>query len=504
KSSSGATAVATMQSQPAMVPVADAAAPAVFTEAEPNNDPTTAGLLPFPVIVSGVIHSDTADTDRDIYRFPAKQHHPVLLEIQAQRDKSPLDSHLEVLTSDGKPILRTQLQAVRDSYFTFRGKDSDTSDDFRMFNWQEMDLNQYLYADGEVVRLWLYPRGPDSGFKVYPGFGKRYTWFDTTAASHALQAPAFIVEPRAPDAPITDNGLPVFPVYFENDDDPRREWGADSRLTFLPPHDGDYCVRVTDARGFQGNDFKYKLTIRSPRPDFQVSVAGTDISLNPGTGRELTFNAKRIDGYADAIAITAENLPPGFSLSDPVIIEPEQEQAFGTLIAADDAVQPTDEQIAAVRFTASAAIGTESVSHECGTLKSLKLAGAAPIRVVIQSIDQTNINEGPIPELTVFAGETLRAWVRVDRKDFDGLVLFGKEDSGRNLPHGVIVDNIGLNGLMLLEGQSEREIFITAARWVPETSRTFFLKSNVGGAITSHPVVLHVRQRSQIAERQTP
>ena len=35
--------------------------------------------------------------------------------------------------------------------------------DFRLFNWEEMHLNEYLYANGEVVKLWLYPRGPDSG-----------------------------------------------------------------------------------------------------------------------------------------------------------------------------------------------------------------------------------------------------------------------------------------------------------------------------------------------------
>ncbi|MFN8705860.1 MAG: hypothetical protein ACK50J_04210, partial [Planctomyces sp.] len=85
----------------------------------------------------------------------------MVLEIHAARDKSPLDSKIEVLTADGKPVLHRKLQAIRDSYFTFRGKDSVTVDDFRMFNWQEMDLNQYLYADGEVMRLWLYPRGPD-------------------------------------------------------------------------------------------------------------------------------------------------------------------------------------------------------------------------------------------------------------------------------------------------------------------------------------------------------
>ena len=66
------------------------------------------------------------------------------------------------------------------------------------------------------------------------------------------------------------------------------------------------------------------------------------------------------------------------------------------------------------------------------------------------------------------------------------------------MPHGVFVDNIGLNGLMLLSGQTEREFFITTADWVPETSRLFHLKSSVDG-ITSIPVMLHVRHRKPAA-----
>ena len=102
------------------------------------------------------------------------------------------------------------------------------------------------------------------------------------------------------------------------------------------------------------------------------------------------------------------------------------------------------------------------------------------------------------PELTVWAGETVHAFLKVERRSHDGLVEFGKEDSGRNMPHGVFVDNIGLNGLMLLSGQTEREFFITTAAWVPETNRLFHLKSNVDG-ITSLPVMLHVRHRTAVA-----
>ena len=231
-----------------------------LTETEPNDSPAEAPLVEVPASIKGITHQQTGNTpDTDLVRIKATAGQTLLIEVRAARDKSPLDSIVDVLTATGQPVLQTRLQAVRDSWFTFRGKDSDTSDDFRMFNWQEMELNEYLYADGEVVRLWLYPRGPDSGFKVYPGFGQRQTWFNTTPSTHPLQGPAFIVVPHAPDAVLRDTGLPVFPIYAENDDDPQRQWGADSRLMFTAPATGEYLVRLRDARGFQGPDYSWKI-----------------------------------------------------------------------------------------------------------------------------------------------------------------------------------------------------------------------------------------------------
>ena len=492
---------AVSQAQMQTVPPGPAVPLVDVTEMEPNNDVATAQHVVLPSRVTGVVHADVAAAiDLDAFQFDATAGQTVLIEVRAERDKSPLDSIVDVVTTDGKPVLQAQLQAVRDSYFTFRGKDADTSDDFRVFNWQEMELNEFLYADGEVVKLWLYPRGPDSGFKVYPGFGSRETRFNTTPTSHPLQGPAFVVTPFAPSAVLRDTGLPVFQVYAENDDDPMRQWGHDSRLMFVPPQDGSYVVRLRDARRVQGIEHKYQLLIRSPQPDFSVSRGGGDeFSIHPSTGREVSFTTTRLDGYDGPIEVFAENLPAGFSLSDPVLIQDEQRQAFAILIAAADAVQPTDEAVAAVRFKARAVIGGQEVVHDIDGLKSLKIAEKPKIGVAIQTAEQhaAGLTEHT-SELTVYAGETVPAVLKVTRLDHGGLVTFGNEDSGRNMPHGVFVDNIGLNGLMLLDGQTEREFFITTAKWVPESSRPFYLKSSIDG-ITTLPVMLHIRHRNSDA-----
>lgn len=459
-------------------------------EAEDNDSPESAQPIAVPARVSGVIHQE-GSTDRDCYRFAAVRGQTLIVEITAERNKSPLDSVVEILDESGQPVLRTQLQAVRDSWFTFRGKDSSTADDFRVFYWQEMELNDFLYSDGEVVRLWQYPRGPDSGFKVYPGFGSRQTWFDTTPTAHALLAPCYVVVPHGPEETITPNGLPVFPVYYRNDDDAQRQRGRDSRLFFTAPRDGQWVVRVTDARGFQGSDYTYQLDVRAPQPDYKITFNNRELSVAEGIGQELEFSAERIDGFSGPITIDSQNLPPGFSMSGAVVIEEHQLKASACLYAGPQAEAPAAEQLEAVKFVATAEIDGEAVTHELTGLKGLTVQESPKLRVHIESEDgQRNAAASPL-QLTIRPGQTIRAFIRLERLTADGIVKFGKVEAGRNMPHGVFVDNTGLNGLLLPADTSEREFFITAAPIVTPGRHQFFLKSDIDG-ITSLPVHLEV------------
>jgi len=358
-----------------------------------------------------------------------------------------------------------------------------------------MELNEYLYCNGEVVRLWLYPRGPDSGFIVYPGFGKRHTYFGTSAMSHALHEPCYVVQPHPVGTKLIPNGLPTFPVYFENDDDPRRGWGADSRLEFIAPADGDYLVRITDIRGESGENYKYELTLRPTRPDFKVKLSGANPTINAGSGKELSVEAERIDGYEGAIEVAVDNLPPGFHCASPIVIEPGQLTARGTIVADADAKAPTAEQSQAIKVAARAEINGETVQREVNSPGELKLAGKAKITLRIRrSGQQQDEPESPV-ELVIAPGETITAEVIAERAGYNGRISLGKHDAGRNMPHGVFVDNIGLNGLMIVDGQVRREFFITAAPWVPEQARVFHLRTAEEGNQTTQSVILHVRRQ---------
>lgn len=469
-------------------------------EQEPNDTPGSANVVLAPAKISGVIQATgNASHDADMYRFESKAGQQWVVEIDAARSKSPLDSKIEVLDEGGAPIVRVLLQAVRDSYFTFRGKDSNTSDDFRVQNWEEMELNEYLYANGEVVKLWLYPRGPDSGFKVYPGGGNRWNYFDTTPLAHPLHEPCYIVEPHSPGSNLAPNGLPVFPIFYENDDESTRQLGEDSRLIFTAPHAGQFLVRVSDVRGFQGDDFRYTLTVRPRHPDFKVTLHGANPTVNAGSGKEFSVRAERMDGYQGEIRVDLKDVPPGFYVTTPIIIQAGQMEAIGTIHALPDAAQPTPENAKISQATATALIDGTHVSRPVNNLGEIKLAAKPKLAAKIVTIDDKPTESYSPDEplvLTIAPGETVTAKVIVERNGFQGSVSFGKEDSGRNLPHGVFVDNIGLNGLLVVAGKTERTFFITAAKWVPETSRLFHLRAEAEGNQTTLPVILNVRSRN--------
>lgn len=473
-----------------------------ISEAEPNNSSAEAMAITLPMRIKGVIQGKPNDQpDCDVYKFKAKAGEAWVIEVDAAQSKSPLDSIVDVFDLDGNPIERVLLQAVRDSYFTFRGKNGNEVGDFRVFNWEEMELNEYLYSNGEVVKLWLAPRGPDSGYLVYPGEGSRYGYFDTTPVSHALGEVCYIVEPYAPGSEITPNGLPVFKLYYQNDDESHRERGADSKLTFTAPKDGEYLVRIRDVRGFESDKHAYQLTVRPQQPDFQVTLQNRDLTVNAGSAKEFKVTAKRQDDYDGPIRVDITGLPPGFSSTSPITIQAGQNSAFGVIMVSADAPVPTPENAKTAKLTATAVINGQEVTHEVGDFGEFKRGDAPKLTIKIVAAEGgakvTDPGDGSPLQVEIEPAQTIMLKVLAQRNGYEGNVPFGNETSGRNLPHGLIVGNIGLNGLLILEKQTERNFFISATDWVPEQERLFHLKTDVEGGQATAPVLIRVRRNSK-------
>jgi hypothetical protein len=177
---------------------------AQFAEQEPNDIGANATAIAIPSVAHGRI---ARVGDPDLFRFEARAGTPLVLETDAARRGSPVDTRIEVLHPDGRPVARHLLHAVRNTAINFRSVDSNGTG-MRLDNYEEMELTEYLYMNGDVMRLFRMPQGPDSDMIMFTSAGKRRAYFDTTAVAHALDEQGFIVEPHPIGTKLPANGLP--------------------------------------------------------------------------------------------------------------------------------------------------------------------------------------------------------------------------------------------------------------------------------------------------------
>ncbi len=84
-------------------------------------------------------------------------------------------------------------------------------------------------------------------------------------------------------------------------------------------------------------------------------------------------------------------------------------------------------------------------------------------------------------EITIAPGGRVSAWLRVDRHGNDAILSLDVD----GLPHGIIVDSIGLNGVQIRANETEREIFLSCESWVPDQDRLIQVVTGNAGAVES-------------------
>jgi hypothetical protein len=463
------------------------------SEVEGNDNLAKAQVVPSSASINGLF-AKAGDTDH--FAFDAKKGQTWIIETLAAQAGSPADTKLEVLHTDGKPVARLLMQAVRDSYNNFRSVDANNPD-IRLQNWEEMEMNEHVWFNGDVMKIIRMPRGPDAGCFFYVSDGKRRAYFDTSATSHSLDEPCYVVEPYPLGSTIAANGLPIFTLNYQNDDSSDRKIGRDSRLTFTAPADGRFVVRVTDTRGWGGERFVYSLAIREPKPDFSVKLAGINPTVMPGASVGFSFRADRKDNFDDPIQIDITGLPAGYWATSPLIIEAGHDLISGSLHAMPDAAKDAD--WSKVKITATA----KGLKHDAGTFGKVTL-GAKPKFIIVLEPDaggkpvmRDPAAETKPRELTLAPGQTVKAWLRAIREDNKDLLSLDVH----GLPHGVIVDDIGLNGVQIRAGENERPIFFRAANWMTECESLCHgaissarNEHDSAGLQTSFPILMKIRK----------
>jgi WD40 repeat protein len=400
------------------------------------------------------------------WRFPGRQGLPLILEVNARRLGSPLDSFIEVLDDKGQPVPRAVLRCLSKTYTTFRDHDS-AAPGIRLETWNDLAINDYLYAGGELMRIKALPRNPDDDCQFFSVGGQRQAFLDTTPVHHSLGTPLYKVSIHPPGTTFPPNGQPVFAVSYRNDDGGPGS-GKDSRLFFDPPADGEYRVRIGDSRGQGGRDYAYRLTVRPPRPSYTVSFGPTAPAVWKGGAVPVTVNAGRTDGFDGAIAVHLENLPPGFSAPPTTIPAGENSTTFALWA---DATAATPAKAPPLKLVATAKINGADVNRE--------VPGGVP--QAVDPGDLATLTEQP--EVSVRPGEQARLTVRIERRNgFTGRVPLDV----RGLPHGVHVLDVGLNGILITERETTRTITIACEPWVQPAEQPFVVLSRSEKKNTEH------------------
>lgn len=440
----------------------------------PSTIVTDAGteLRSLPASADGIL---AKPGDAQTIKFTAKKGVPLIVEIHARRLGSPLDSSIEILDAAGAVLPRATLRCVAKTYSVFRDNDSAISG-IRIEAWNELGMNDYLYVGTELMRIAALPKGPDDDCQFVSRGGQRLGYLGTTPTHHYLGNVMYKVEIHPPGSTFPPNGMPVFPIAWRNDDG-GPGFGKDSMLLFNPPADGTYQVRVSDSRGQGGPAHAYRLTVRPPRPDFSIDANPKSPAVWKGNGLPITVTANRVDGFEGPIQVNLVGLPPGLN-APATFIEAEQVTTTFTLFANADAPPPMGE----LKLEATATIDGKPVTRIV-SLGTLKLAEPGDLVTTVST-----------ESLTIEPGKETKFKVSVERRNgFKGRVPLDV----RGLPHGVRVLNIGLNGILLTERDSEREVVIYAEPWVKPMAHPLSVLSrreSTGKEHAAKTVTLTVRE----------
>jgi hypothetical protein len=451
-----------------------------------SDDPeveAAAGPMPvtLPVTVNGRLTASSQD-----FRFHARKGDKLVFEVTAARLGSQLDSLLEVLDAKGKPVERGTVRAVLETSITLRDHESAGSG-LRILSPTGLAVGDTLMVGNEILQIEAMPRGPDDDMRFVAFGGQRLGLLDTTPEAHAIDTPVYKVQIHPAGAAFPPNGLPLVHLPYRNDDG-GPGFGKDSLLRFTAPADGDYTLRLSDVRGLKGEEYAYRLSLRPPRPDFLLSMSPRNPNVPAGGRIPVTVTALRLDDFDGPIDVSVGGLPAGLSATT-AAIQPGQTSTTLLLSAATGA---TLDRAAPLKVTGRARAGNREIVHDANPEDHLKLVALMP-KPDIQMTAKTR-------EITLEPGGTAEVAVEITRNNqFGGRVPV----EVRNLPPGVLVLDVGLNGVLINEDENKRSFTLQALPVAEPGEQPIVLSGKIETradaqqtSYASEPVVLRVRPKN--------
>ncbi len=449
-----------------------------------NTSIETAQAIAVPATVNGKLLA--AEND---FRFRARKGEKLVFDVQAARLGSLLDSQLEILDAKGKPVERATVRCILETSTTLSDRDS-VSPGLRILSPAGFQVGDYMMVGREIIQVDAMPRGPDDDFRFVSFGGQRMGMLDTTPEAHAIDQPVYKVKIFPPGAQFAPNGLPVVHLPYRNDDG-GPGYGKDSRLRFTAPADGEYIVRIRDVRGFQGDDYAYRLTVRHPQPDFLLSITPSNPNVPAGGRIPLTVTALRIDDFDGPIEVSLEGLPHGLHATQGVIAPGQVSTTL--LLSADDGAKL--EAAVPLKPLGRAMISGRQIAHAADPDDHLKLISLMPKPDVVMTAETK--------EVVLEPGGKADVQVAIQRNnDFAGRVPV----EVRNLPPGVLVMDVGLNGVLINENETRRSFRLEALPTAQPIEQPVIVSGMVEtrakgqqASYAAEPILLKIKPKMQIS-----
>lgn len=313
----------------------------------------------------------------------------------------------------------------------------------------------------------------------FEAHGGRAYVIETAAARRGSPMDARIQVLHADGHPVGEkpagSGLSNSVPNGENDGAADRELTSDARLLFTAPADAEYIVRVTDSRGFGGDDYAYRLTVRPANPDFTATIEGFTPDVPTRAGREFLVRVRRTDGFEGPVKINFTGVPKGFSTYSMLTVDAGSDHTYGTFYAAPGALT-TDPARDPIRVTATVTIDGRAIRRSLPSLRPPFSTATAPVFVSADSV-------------IVAPGQSATAIVNLEKGNQNpkGLTL-----ELRSLPRGIVMADPGAP--IVLTGNAPARINLRAAGWLAEGDLECHLAIRDYPGLTTAPLVIHVRK----------
>ena len=146
------------------------------------------------------------DNQKDLWSFHAKKGERLIVEVNARRLGSRLDSVIEILDQNDQPVPRAVLRSQAKTHVTFRDHDS-AQGNIRIETWSELATNDLLFVGNELMKIKELPTHPDADCNFFAADGKRLAYLDTTPTHHANNTPMYKVSVHPPGTTLSAERL---------------------------------------------------------------------------------------------------------------------------------------------------------------------------------------------------------------------------------------------------------------------------------------------------------